>query len=74
MKREKIEERKMVGSQDEKKKRKCSDRRRQKNDGWDKLLLKLEENVDDILGIPTTEEQIFTKKGEAGTDKIRTEV
>ena len=33
MKREKIEEREMVGSQDEKKERKCSDRRRQKNDG-----------------------------------------
>ena len=30
MKREKIEERKMLGSQDGKKKRKCSDRRQQK--------------------------------------------
>ena len=30
MKREEIEERKMVGSQDEKKERKCSDRRQQK--------------------------------------------
>ena len=39
MKREKIEERKMVGSQDEKKKRKCSDRRRQKNDGWTAVTL-----------------------------------
>ena len=33
MKREKIEERKMVGSQDGKKMRKCSNRRLQKNDG-----------------------------------------
>ena len=64
----------MVGSQDGKKMRKCSNRRLQKNDEWDKLLLKLEKSVDDILGIAATEEQIFTTKGEAGTDKTRTKV